>query len=281
MLTTYSSLASTPRGRLPRPGTIIACSCTSPLDVLYLAAIFDPIFIQRQPGSRRVQPVTLEAALAGCFDIKLPLSFTTPQPPTELARLVKQNANRVIVVFPESTNSNGRGILKLSPSLLSASPNTRIFPISLRYTPAEIVTPIPGWWEAIHFIWRLNSRPTHCIRVRIGAPLTIAAPPAAIASPDTTPRASSKPNAGRRGSAGKTNGFETNFFDTLNSSPAGRLSESSDDSEADGVDEKEKQVLDAVADALARLGRVKRVGLGVEEKHRFVEAWWKGRRARG
>jgi hypothetical protein len=41
----------------------------------------------------------------------------------------------------------------------------------------------------------------------------------------------------------------------------------------------EKRVLDKVAEALARLGRVKRVGLGVADKVRFVDAWeGRGRR---
>lgn len=50
-----------------------------------------------------------------------------------------------------------------------------------------------------------------------------------------------------------------------------------DDAEQDGVTPREQAVLDEVADALARLGRVKRVGLGVREKRGFVEAWGKRR----
>ena len=40
----------------------------------------------------------------------------------------------------------------------------------------------------------------------------------------------------------------------------------------------EKKVLDRVADALARLGRVKRVGLGVKDKDGFVKAWTRQQR---
>ena len=39
----------------------------------------------------------------------------------------------------------------------------------------------------------------------------------------------------------------------------------------------EKRVLDKVAEALARLGRVQRVGLGVKDKAEFVKAWTKQR----
>lgn len=42
----------------------------------------------------------------------------------------------------------------------------------------------------------------------------------------------------------------------------------------------EKMFLDKIAEALARLGRVKRVGLGVKEKIDFLEMWNKSRRRR-
>lgn len=39
----------------------------------------------------------------------------------------------------------------------------------------------------------------------------------------------------------------------------------------------EKRVLHKVAEALARLGRVKKVGLGVKDKENFVKTWSKKR----
>ena len=262
------SLAQTPPGRLPSSGQVIASSYTSPLDILYLAAIFDPIFTQSHAGSRLVRPVSIEGALASCFDVQPPPPFDARKGCLPLADLIKQNKDRVIVVFPESTTSNGRGILKLSHSLLSATPQTRIFPVSLRYTPADVVTPIPGWLEAVRFIWRLNSQQTHCIRVRIGAPTSVASAPPSDSAPAQPP----KTRTGR-----SSTGMDSNFFDTLDST-TNSLDTPDDDDE--GLGEQEKRVLDAVADALARLGRVKRVGLGVEEKQKFVEAWSKGRKKR-
>ncbi|TKA63050.1 hypothetical protein B0A55_12226 [Friedmanniomyces simplex] len=294
------SLSQTPRGRLPYPGTIIASSYTSPLDVLYLAAIFDPIFTQSYRNSRLVRPITQETALANCFSITNPLELVgaaaaataAGQKTLPLADLVKQNPTRIIVLFPESTTSNGRGILKLSPSLLSAAQDTKVFPVSLRYTPADVVTPIPGWFEALRFIWRLNSGQTHCIRVRIGKATTIARGLSLSASPSTTTTnssalsgVSSSPSQARsratadRASVGRGS-FESNFFDTLQASPAQKVAGDISDDEGNGaVTEAERRVLDAVAEDLARLGRVKRVDLGVEEKARFVEAWGKGGKA--
>ena len=57
-------------------------------------------------------------------------------------------------------------------------------------------------------------------------------------------------------------GFDSNFFDTLETSPAEKVSgDNEEDESQDDLSEPERRVLDAVADTLARLGRVKRVGL--------------------
>ena len=57
-------------------------------------------------------------------------------------------------------------------------------------------------------------------------------------------------------------------------SSAETLTEDFDPSEMTGEDRK---LLDRVADDLARLGRAKRVGLGVESKIAFIKAWTKTR----
>lgn len=50
------------------------------------------------------------------------------------------------------------------------------------------------------------------------------------------------------------------------------------ESDVEGLTVHERKVLDRVAEDLARLGRVKRVGLGVKEKIDFVKTWSKTRR---
>ncbi|KAH9823656.1 vacuolar protein sorting protein vps66 [Teratosphaeria destructans] len=267
------SLAQTPKNRLPHPGTIIASSYTSPLDVLYLAAIFDPIFTQSVPNSKLVRPISQESALAACFCVQNPFSLGSKGPKQlSLTDLMKQNPSRIIVVFPEGTTSNGRGILRLSPSLLSAPSNTKIFPVSLRYTPPDVVTPIPGWVEALRFIWRLNSSQSHCIRVRIGGAISMAQAASRVPTLNTPSPASKQKSSAVR------NGFESNYFDTLQASPAQKVA--GDDEDEDGLTLSEKKALDAIADDLARLGRVKPLALGMEEKGKFVDAWRKGSKSR-
>lgn len=245
---TSSSLAQQHRSRVPQPQSIIACSSTSPIDALYLAAIFDPIFTASYPSTRLLQPITLFQAARNAF------SRPRSHPPTgaclvDLETLVRRHPNRVIAVFPECTTTNGRGILSLSPSLLTAPRTSKIFPINLRYTPPDITTPVPASY--FKFLWNLTSQPTHCIRVRIAESL------------QNTSRPPVK----------DIKNSESVHDDTASSSDTLLGSE-----DAEGMDSAEMIVLNKVAEALARLGRVKRVGLGVEDKIGFVNAWSRRRR---
>jgi 1-acyl-sn-glycerol-3-phosphate acyltransferase len=246
------SLAKKHEGRVPEPSDIIASSFTSPLDSLYLAAIFDPIFTASYPHTRQVECISLFSAIFRA------LSQPKEYPPkdaklTDLKTLVARNPQRVIVIFPECTTTNGKGILPFSPSLTTSPPETRIFPISLRYSPADITTPVPG--EYFTFLWNLLSHPTHLIRVRI---------------------AEAVHNAAESTEATETKDiYLTNILDDL-------VHGSGSTSGADvpsrlnrKVTTEEKKTLDKVGEALARLGRVKRVGLTTRDKVDFIEAFSK------
>lgn len=225
---------------------MIASSLTSPIDAVYLAAIFDPIFTASYPNTRQVERISLLQAVLRAFASP----STRPEPGTQLvdvASLVEKYPSRPIVIFPECTTTNGRAILPLSESLLGAPSKTKIFPVSLRYSPADVVTPLPGSYFS--FLWTLLSKPTHGIRVRIAEAAAIARSPL-----DTPPARSSRKST-----------YNTNYLDTL------------DELAADSEAVMEKAMLDHVGEALARMGRVKRVGLGVKEKQEFVRMWSKTR----
>ncbi|KAI1087881.1 hypothetical protein F5B19DRAFT_473837 [Rostrohypoxylon terebratum] len=159
------SLSQQPSSRFPGNAqrSIIAAQFTSPIDALYLAAIFDPIFTISYPGTRKVQRVSLLRAIL--LALSPPTLSAPPSNLTTLRALVEQNPHRVVAVFPEMSTTNGKGILPFSPSLLSAPPDAPIFPVSMRYTPPDITTPVPGAF--LSFLWHLLGRPTHLIRVRI------------------------------------------------------------------------------------------------------------------
>lgn len=189
-------------------------------------------------------------------------SFASPRtsPPLRahlvtIGALREANPNRPIVVFGECTTTNGRGILPLSPSVVSAPAKTKIYPVSVRYTPADVTTPIPGSYST--FLWNLLSKPTHCIRVRI-AECAVSNSPA---------------DEGR----GRSTTYETNYLDPLEDEKADSINSIRGESSEGGLTRDQKATLDYVGEALARLGRVKRVGLGVKEKEEFVKAWIKSR----
>lgn len=246
------SLARKHQGKVPQPSNVIASSFTSPIDSLYLAAIFDPIFTVSYPHTRQVEYISLFGAILRA------LSKPKEYPPkgskmTDLKTLVEEHPKRVIVVFPECTTTNGGGILPFSPSLLTTPPATKIFPISLRYTPPDVTTPVPGqYWS---FIWNLLSQPTHCIRVRIAEVVYN----------------TSKPTDHLE----KREKFLINILDSLGEDSATSSSTETSGSLSDETNAEEKRVLDKVGEALARLGRVKRVGLTVKDKAAFVETWSK------
>ncbi|KAI9768011.1 MAG: hypothetical protein M1840_005323 [Geoglossum simile] len=251
--------------RLPKPSSIIASSFTSPIDALYLAVIFDPIFTASYPSTRLVHRISLFRAILRA------LSPPQSRPPlgtalTDLGTILRDHPNRIIVVFPETTTTNGRGILPFSPSLLTSPPSTRIFPVSVRYTPPDITTPVPYvYWD---FLWNLLSRPTHCIRVRI-AECVYNNPTFNEEYLQKTPPPSPMST------------HPSNYFDTPPSSdeieePLHRFSMARNGD----ITTDEKLLLEKIGEALARLGRVKRVGLGIRDKMAFVEVWSRQRRRR-
>ncbi|KAI1825634.1 hypothetical protein F4861DRAFT_537882 [Xylaria intraflava] len=177
------ALSRQPESRFPRRRAVVAAQFTSPVDAVYLAAIFDPIFVVSYPGTRKVRRVSLFRAVAQALAIP-PLS--APPPPTALTTLralVEQNPHRVIAAFPEMTTTNGKGILPLSPSLLSCPADVSIFPVSIRYTMPDITTPIPGAWRS--FLWNLLCRPKHYIRVRVAEGVSVAPGRSAPAETET------------------------------------------------------------------------------------------------
>ncbi|KAF1961964.1 hypothetical protein CC80DRAFT_531723 [Byssothecium circinans] len=233
---------------LPRAGTIIAASFTSPLDPLYLAGIFTPVFTRSWVGEKKVEVISLFRAIC--------LAFSKPElePPTNaklitLSELTERFPDSIICVFPETTTTNGRGILRFSPSLLTVNPRTKIYPVHVKYTPGDITTPVPG--TVLSWTWRLLSKPTHVMRVRIARQIY---------------NNTADPDAARASAV--DSGFNTNIFD----GPQMR--------NGVGTPEKERELewLESVREDFARLGRVKRTALGAEEKVAFVKVWGRKRR---
>ena len=119
------------------------------------------------------------------------------------------------------------------------------------------------------------SKPTHCIRIRISESVYNNAQ-----SPQQSPSISSfSPRSPL--SPGPWSPVSPPYHDQ-NGLDGANVKEVESDSDTETllefeegqvVSELEKRVLDRVGESLARMGRVKRVGLGVKEKADFVKAW--------
>lgn len=258
---------SAAKEHLPKAGTIIASSFTSPLDPLYLAGIFQPIFTRSYPNSRKVERITLFRAILLAFAPPT-VSPTDESKLVTLASLTESNPRSIICVFPECTTTNGRGILPLSPSLLSAKGDTKIYPVNLRYTPQDVTTPVSGGY--VSWLYQLLSKPSHQMRVRIATRIYNSP---SIDSPI------------RESDRAIGSGYDHNIShaaDSRNNVNSGLERETGMHvmtSEAEGeVSVQEQKVLDRVAEDLARLGRVKRVGLDMVKKIEFLKVWLKRRR---
>lgn len=109
------------------------------------------------------------------------------------------------------------------------------------------------------FLWNLLSKPTHYIRVRIAEGIT-----ARDLEATSSPTRSSRSGARERKSA---------------NNPLAALEDQDGQPESEEpLNHEQQALLVQVAQALARLGRVKRVGLGVQEKKQFVSVWGKTKR---
>ncbi|GAW12420.1 hypothetical protein ANO14919_017860 [Xylariales sp. No.14919] len=236
------SLSQQPASRFPRERAVIAAQFTSPVDAVYLATIFDPIFVVSYPDTRKVQRVSLFRAMA--LALAPPSTTAPPTGLTDLRALVKENPHRVIAVFPEMTTTNGKGILPFSPSLLATPTDANIFPISMRYTAPDITTPIPGAW--LSFLWNLLRRPTHCVRVRVAE---------GVSNTSVAVNGLNHPSMEDTAGEGENGGHD--------------------------LTPEEERLLNGISDSLARLARNKRVGLTLRDKAAFVEAWSKGKGAWG
>lgn len=91
-------------------------------------------------------------------------------------------------------------------------------------------------------------------------------------SPDIDSPGGSKPAP----AAAYENGYDTNIFDNLHLRNGIKHGDAEGGKEGVGI--AEQKVLDRVGEDLARLGRVKRVGLGVQDKVEFVKMWRKRER---
>jgi len=145
-----------------KSGSLIVANHQSVLDIVYLALKYDPVFVTCFPDTENVEPIGFIKALWRCTRRPLlaPMSKTYP-----LNEVVHRNPSRIVAVFPEGTTTNGRALLCFTSCLKSLSRSkVNIYICYLRYSPADISTPIPPTF-LIH-LWKICSLPSRELNIR-------------------------------------------------------------------------------------------------------------------
>jgi len=87
----------------PRAGDIVASNYTSPLDVIYLAAKYDPVFVSSFVTTDKVQPTSFLTALWRSLQPPL-ISPSTKAKLLTLQEVCKAYSKRIVAIFPEVTH---------------------------------------------------------------------------------------------------------------------------------------------------------------------------------
>ncbi|EKM59393.1 uncharacterized protein PHACADRAFT_114068 [Phanerochaete carnosa HHB-10118-sp] len=263
----------------PKAGDVIVSNWVSWIELLWLAFRFDPIFVLpvsdpvdlssasrsstplsvtpgrrtgtgsaaiSSPSTRAPTPhsnivgfrkASLFSMLAATGSVPLPRERAGEYSPLED---IRRRADRPIVVFPECTTSNGRGLLRFVPvfsSLTLPVKDFQVFVMCVRYDPPTPLTPtlshsLPSkMLNPLPHIFRLaNTLLPLTLSIRLLVPSESPSSGAFLASEFSTP-------------GSKNNDILT----------------------------------EACAALIAQIGKTKRVGLGWEDKVAFLE-FYKGRR---
>ena len=138
----------------PRKGDVVIVNRSSPVDILILAWLYPGAIFTRTGPEMLFQSQSLFGAMISSFRLQ------HTRKGYQLTDYVRGHSDRVIIIFPEATTSNNRGILAFCPIMVE-----RAYVLSIKYNnPPYLATPIPGrFW---HFMWALLSLPIHVCRLK-------------------------------------------------------------------------------------------------------------------
>ncbi|KAI6130559.1 hypothetical protein EDD16DRAFT_1470768 [Pisolithus croceorrhizus] len=259
----------------PRAGDIIVSNWSSWVDVLWMVYRFDPIFvmpvleepklsavnpdsspISYRPGRSRgsgvpspssLQTTTSRSAVKGFRQMSLfSMIWATGRTPDRLSfnsisqlKELRQSAERPVVVFPECTTSNGRGLLRFVDVFEGARVPTKqfeVFIMCIRYDPPTPQRPSPSHPiespslnPLPHLFTLLSSLSPQPMSIRMLPP---------------------------------------------SESPSSDLFLASEV----GVDPTVDSLSEVCAILMARIGKMKRVRLGWEDKVAFLDLYWRRRK---
>lgn len=142
--------------RSPQAGDIILVNSASPMDIFIVAWLFPSALFTRFDNEMLFQTQSAVSAFFARF------SFTRVRHGNAINELLRsaKSDGRVVIIFPEATTSNNRGLLAFCPMMIEEA-----FIFTIKYNnPPYLSTPTPGLqWN---FWWSLASMWTHGCRLK-------------------------------------------------------------------------------------------------------------------
>ncbi|RKO91943.1 hypothetical protein BDK51DRAFT_23060, partial [Blyttiomyces helicus] len=140
-----------------RSGDIIVANHASYIDILYLAFRFSPTFLHISRNGR-VRPITMWDALTSVGDYPVLDAAEDKLTLIEAADRAREGSGGPVVVFPEGTSSNGRGLLKFFPVFSAIEPEAlkgRLVILALKYSYEEFCPSFTVGNRLSHVFWLL------------------------------------------------------------------------------------------------------------------------------
>ncbi|KAJ2664236.1 Lysophosphatidic acid:oleoyl-CoA acyltransferase 1 [Coemansia sp. RSA 1199] len=136
---------STTNRQSAESGDVIVANHVSYIDILWLVARYNPVFVELDNASTRVRPVSMWTALrapARATPALLPASEA--QSLGSVVRDARVKRMGPVVVFPENATTNGRALLQLLPVFEDAAnldEKAKVYVMALKY-PAQAFSPV-------------------------------------------------------------------------------------------------------------------------------------------
>ncbi|ORY76060.1 hypothetical protein BCR37DRAFT_389521 [Protomyces lactucae-debilis] len=160
----FPQVSITYDGRKRKPiqrDDLVVSNWSSPVDILLLVYLIpDALFVQCTDASEMLYK-TRSALDMGIDALSMP-TLTHRSKGQSLAELRRVYKDRVLVLFPEATPTNNRGLLAFQPVIADEA-----YVVGIRYgTPACLTSPIPN---TVKFLWACFSVLRHEVRLKVSA----------------------------------------------------------------------------------------------------------------